>query len=94
MAALDSDVDDMTQGLQTRVGPSSALDAETEQVLWHRLREERAATAAPRTLLVVSHRAAALAQADQVVHLDAGRVVAIGTPDELRNLELAGHAAG
>ena len=124
MAALDSDVEDMAQGLHTRVGPrgvrlsggqlqraaaaralvadaallvlddlSSALDAETEQLLWHRLREEREATAAPRTLLVVSHRAAALAQADQVVHLDAGRVAAIGTPDELRGLELVGHGA-
>ena len=72
---------------------SSALDAATEQRLWHRLREELAATAAPRTLLVVSHRAAALAQADQVVHLDGGRVVAVGTPAELRNLDLL-EAAG
>jgi ATP-binding cassette subfamily B protein len=69
---------------------SSALDADTEQRLWHRLRKEREAAAAPRTLLVVSHRAAALAQADQVIHLEAGRVVAIGTPDELRDLELTG----
>jgi ATP-binding cassette subfamily B protein len=69
---------------------SSALDADTEQRLWHRLRKERAAAAAPRTVLVVSHRAAALAQADQVVHMEAGRVVAVGTPDELRDLDLLG----
>jgi ATP-binding cassette subfamily B protein len=69
---------------------SSALDADTEQRLWHRLRKERAAAVAPRTVLVVSHRAAALAQADQVVHMEAGRVAAIGTPEELRDLDLLG----
>ena len=58
---------------------SSALDAETEQRLWHRLREERAG-GARRTLLVVSHRAAALAQADQVVHVADGRIAAIQRP--------------
>ena len=58
---------------------SSALDAETEQRLWHRLREERAG-GAMRTLLVVSHRAAALAQADQVVHVADGRIAAIQRP--------------
>ena len=67
---------------------SSALDAATEQRLWQRLRENREAAGAPRTLLVVSHRAAALAQADQIVHLDGGRIVAAGTPHELRDVAL------
>lgn len=108
LAALDSDVKEMADGLHTPVGPrgvrlsggqlqraaaaralaadasllvldnlSSALDAGTEQRLWRRLRQDREVTAAPRTLLVVSHRAAALAQADQVVHLDGGRIVLV-----------------
>lgn len=57
---------------------SSALDARTERALWDRLREATACTC-----LVVSHRAAALERADQVVLLDAGRVVAVGPPDEV-----------
>ena len=60
---------------------SSALDVETEQTLWSRLFESRSDVAA----LVVSHRRAALAMADKVVVLDAGRVVASGTAAELES---------
>ena len=49
---------------------SSALDVETERRLWSRL--------AGTTGLVVSHRRAALEQADHVVVLDRGRVAAAG----------------
>ena len=58
---------------------SSALDVETERVLWERL-----FALSPRpTCLVVSHRRAALAQADQVVVLKRGVVDDAGTLEEL-----------
>ncbi len=63
---------------------SSALDAATEQRLWRRLLDGRGDGAPAPTVLVVSHRAAALAHADQVVLLDGGRVRATGTLAELR----------
>ena len=57
---------------------SSGLDVETEQTLWKRLFETERATC-----LVVSHRRAALQQADQIVLLKEGRIEGIGTLDEL-----------
>ena len=56
---------------------SSGLDVDTEAELWRRLRH------AGGTWLIVSHRPAALALADQIVVLEGGRVVAIGTPTEV-----------
>ena len=58
---------------------SSGLDVETERTLWKRLFETERATC-----LVVSHRRAALQQADQIVLLKEGRIEGIGTLDELR----------
>ena len=49
---------------------SSALDVETEQELWRRLRDER-----PPAALIVSHRPGVLDMADRVVLLDEGRIV-------------------
>jgi ATP-binding cassette subfamily B protein len=57
---------------------SSALDVETEERLWASLGDAADAGTGPATLLVVSHRAAALRRADQVVVLDRGRVVGCG----------------
>jgi ABC-type multidrug transport system fused ATPase/permease subunit len=56
---------------------SSALDAATEVELWTALRQRRA------TVVGATSKAAALAQADRVVVLEAGRVVASGPWREL-----------
>jgi ATP-binding cassette subfamily B protein len=57
---------------------SSALDVQTEATLWARLRDRAGATC-----LVVSHRHAALRQADHILVLHEGRVAAEGKLDEL-----------
>jgi len=57
---------------------------ETEQQLWARLGAlRRGAAGYLPTSLVVSHRRAALAQADQIIVLAEGRVVARGALAEL-----------
>ena len=58
---------------------SSALDVDTEKTLWERLFIEHAES----TALVVSHRRPALQRADQIIVLDAGRVVATGKLEDL-----------
>jgi ATP-binding cassette subfamily B protein len=58
---------------------SSALDVETEQLLWSRLFEARSDVAA----LVVSHRHAALGRADRVIVMERGEIVAVGTAKDL-----------
>jgi ATP-binding cassette subfamily B protein len=59
---------------------SSALDVETEKLLWERLFTARADVAT----LVVSHRQPAMARADRIIVMEAGRVAAIGTAAELQ----------
>lgn len=59
---------------------SSALDIETEHRLWDRVELLRARGS---TCLVVSHRRPALHRADQVIVLQAGRVIATGRLDAL-----------
>jgi ABC-type multidrug transport system fused ATPase/permease subunit len=59
--------------------PTSSVDSRTEQVLQDALRT----AARERTVLVVAHRLATVADSDRIVVLDGGRITAIGTHQEL-----------
>ncbi len=61
---------------------SSALDPENERAISQAI--VNLARDADRTVIVIAHRPTTLAAADHVVALDAGRVVEIGTPADLR----------
>ena len=58
---------------------TSALDVDTEQALWKALESEKA------TMLVVTQKIRTAKEADQVLLIDEGRVVAYGTHNELVN---------
>jgi ATP-binding cassette subfamily B protein len=65
----------------------SAVDTYTEEEILSRLRE----VMKERTAIIISHRISTVRDADQIVALDAGRVVEKGTHDEL--IRRGGHYA-
>jgi ATP-binding cassette subfamily B protein len=58
---------------------TSALDAETESMIVHGLAEVMAG----KTAVVIAHRMSTVRNADQIILLDRGRVLEIGTHEEL-----------
>ena len=58
---------------------TSALDTQTEATVYRGLRE----FARGRTVVVIAHRLSTVRDADQIVVLDRGRIVEIGTHSEL-----------
>lgn len=68
--------------------PTSSVDALTEQMILRQL----FARATDATVLLVSHRLAGLEQMDQIVVMEQGQVIEVGTYDELMNRQGAFYA--
>ncbi|WP_336952367.1 type I secretion system permease/ATPase [Sphingobium aromaticivastans] len=58
---------------------TSALDAESEEIIQRNLR----AMARGRTVLIIAHRLSAIRRCDRIMTLEKGRIVEVGTHDEL-----------
>ena len=57
----------------------SAVDTKTEQVLLQNLRKERAG----KTTILIAHRISTIEQMDKILYIEDGRVVAVGTHEQL-----------
>ncbi|MBR2441833.1 MAG: ABC transporter ATP-binding protein [Clostridia bacterium] len=57
----------------------SAVDTKTERTLLRNLRSERAG----KTTILIAHRISTIEQMDKIVYIEDGRVVAVGTHEEL-----------
>jgi len=63
----------------------SAVDTETEEVILQNLKEATKG----KTTIIISHRASSVKNADQIIVLEAGKIVEAGTHTEL--IERAGY---
>jgi ABC-2 type transport system ATP-binding protein len=61
--------------------PTTGLDAPSRRALWSYLRDVRAANGT--TIVLTSHYLEEAEQADRICVIDAGRIVATGSPSEL-----------
>ena len=57
----------------------SAVDTKTEETILHNLHETRAG----KTTILIAHRISTIAKMDKILFIDEGRVVAVGTHDQL-----------
>lgn len=61
---------------------TSALDGESEKEINDSLQELKGEI----TIIVISHRLSSVVKADQVVYIEDGKIEAIGTFDEVREI--------
>ena len=63
--------------------PTTGLDLQTERFLQSSIEE----LAARSTLITVAHRLHTIQQADQIIFLDNGKIIASGTHEELMDID-------
>ena len=59
---------------------TSSIDTETE----HAITEALASLAGETTIVTIAHRLSTVRKADQVVYLEAGRIISVGAFEEVR----------